>query len=136
MNYPEKARRVIDLEIEELQRLRERIGDPFSQTIQRIMETLNERRKLVVCGVGKSGNIGRKLAATLNSTGATTVLLNAQDALPEWGDRPGVPVPAATRCPRHPWRRGWRSATRRSPRSAKAGQGASALGRVFSSGAC
>lgn len=81
MNYPEKARRVIDLEIEELQRLRERIGDPFSQTIQRIMETLNERRKLVVCGVGKSGNIGRKLAATLNSTGATTVLLNAQDAL-------------------------------------------------------
>ena len=81
MNYPEKARRVIDLEIEELQRLRERIGDPFAQTIQRIMETLNERRKLVVCGVGKSGNIGRKLAATLNSTGATTVLLNAQDAL-------------------------------------------------------
>ncbi len=81
MNYPEKARRVIDLEIEELQRLRERIGDPFAQAIQRIMETLNERRKLVVCGVGKSGNIGRKLAATLNSTGATTVLLNAQDAL-------------------------------------------------------
>ena len=81
MNYPEKARRVIDLEIEELQRLRERIGDPFAQAIQRIMDTLQQRRKLVVCGVGKSGNIGRKLAATLNSTGATTVLLNAQDAL-------------------------------------------------------
>lgn len=81
MNYPEKARRVIDLEIEELQRLRERIGGDFSQAIQTIMATLQARRKLVVCGIGKSGNIGRKLAATLNSTGATTVLLNAQDAL-------------------------------------------------------
>ena len=81
MNYPEKAQRVIDLEIEELQRLRSRVGDAFSQAIEQMMRTLSERHKLVVCGVGKSGNIGRKLAATLNSTGATTVLLNAQDAL-------------------------------------------------------
>jgi len=81
MNYPEKAQRVIDLEIEELQRLRSRVGDAFTQAIERIMETLRQRRKLVVCGIGKSGNIGRKLAATLNSTGATTVVLNAQDAL-------------------------------------------------------
>ena len=81
MNYPEKARRVIDLEIEELQRLHARIGDAFSTAIDRIIGTLQQKRKLVVCGVGKSGNIGRKLAATLNSTGATTVLLNAQDAL-------------------------------------------------------
>ncbi len=81
MNYPEKAQRVIDLEIEELQRLRARVGGEFSQAIELIMQTLAQRRKLVVCGVGKSGNIGRKLAATLNSTGATTVLLNAQDAL-------------------------------------------------------
>jgi arabinose-5-phosphate isomerase len=81
MNYPEKARRVIDLEIEELQRLHARIGDAFSAAIERIISTLQQKRKLVICGVGKSGNIGRKLAATLNSTGATTVLLNAQDAL-------------------------------------------------------
>ena len=81
MNYPEKARRVIDLEIEELQRLRGRIGESFCAVIDRIVVTLGERRKLIVCGVGKSGNIGRKLAATLNSTGATTVLLHAQDAL-------------------------------------------------------
>jgi len=81
MNYPEKAQRVIDLEIEELQRLRSRVGSEFSQAIELIMQTLSKQRKLVVCGVGKSGNVGRKLAATLNSTGATTVLLNAQDAL-------------------------------------------------------
>ncbi len=81
MNYPEKARRVIDLEIEELQRLRERIDGAFTQAIERIMAALGTQRKLIICGVGKSGNIGRKLAATLNSTGATAVLLHAQDAL-------------------------------------------------------
>ncbi len=81
MNYPEKAQRVIDLEIEELQRLRSRVGTAFSQAIEMIMDTLRRRRKLVVCGVGKSGSIGGKLAATLNSTGATTVVLNPQDAL-------------------------------------------------------
>jgi arabinose-5-phosphate isomerase len=45
------------------------------------MDCLTAKRKIVVCGVGKSGNIGRKLVATLNSTGATSVNLNAQDAL-------------------------------------------------------
>jgi len=34
-----------------------------------------------VVGIGKSGNIGHKIVATLNSTGATAVLLNSQDAL-------------------------------------------------------
>jgi len=81
MNYPEKARRVIDIEIEELKRLRERVGDSFSAAIDLILSRLAEKRKLVVCGVGKSGNIGRKLTATLNSTGATAVNLNVGDAL-------------------------------------------------------
>jgi arabinose-5-phosphate isomerase len=81
MNSIEKARHVIDLEISELQRLHSRIDHRFTQAIERLRATLDAKRKLIVCGVGKSGNIGRKLAATLNSTGATTVLLHAQDAL-------------------------------------------------------
>lgn len=81
MNYPEKARRVIDLEIHELTRLRERVGASFGSAIDLLLGCLAARRKLVVCGVGKSGNIGRKLAATLNSTGATAVNLNVGDAL-------------------------------------------------------
>ncbi|MBL9116749.1 MAG: KpsF/GutQ family sugar-phosphate isomerase [Verrucomicrobiaceae bacterium] len=81
MNYIEKARQVIDLEMSEVQRLRDRLDERFSDVISRVMETLNAKRKLIVCGVGKSGNIGRKLAATLNSTGATAYPLNAQDAL-------------------------------------------------------
>lgn len=81
MNYPEKARRVFDIEIEELQRLRERIDGGFSQAVERLMSVLAAKRKLVICGVGKSGNIARKLAASLNSTGATAVNLNVGDAL-------------------------------------------------------
>ncbi len=81
MNYPEKARRVIQIEIDELRRLHARIDESFSQAIELLLSCVRARGKLVVCGVGKSGSIGRKLAATLNSTGATTVLLNVGDAL-------------------------------------------------------
>lgn len=45
------------------------------------METLASRGKIVVVGIGKSGNIGRKIAATLSSTGSTAVVLNSVDAL-------------------------------------------------------
>jgi arabinose-5-phosphate isomerase len=81
MNYTDKAQRVIDLEIEELGRLRTRIDGSFSTAVDALLDCLKQRRKIVVCGVGKSGNIGRKFTATLNSTGATSVNLNAQDAL-------------------------------------------------------
>lgn len=81
MNHPELARRVIRLEIEELERLHQRVGDSFTQAIHLLHDCLTNRGKLIVCGVGKSGNIGRKLAATLNSTGATTVCLDVGDAL-------------------------------------------------------
>ncbi len=81
MNYPEQARRVIQLEIDELQRLHVRIDESFARAIELLLVGVRHGGKLIVCGVGKSGNIGRKLAATLNSTGATTVLLNVGDAL-------------------------------------------------------
>lgn len=81
MTYPNQARRIIRLEIEELERLHERVGESFTQAIDMLLQCLQTRGKIIVCGVGKSGNIGRKLAATLNSTGATTVCLDVGDAL-------------------------------------------------------
>ena len=81
MNYPENARRVIQLEIDELQRLHARLDGAFSQAIERLLACVQSKGKIIVCGVGKSGSIGHKLSATLNSTGATTVLLNVGDAL-------------------------------------------------------
>ncbi len=81
MHYTEKARRVIQLEIDELQRLHARIDGSFSRAIESLLACVTSGGKIIVCGVGKSGNIGRKLAATLNSTGAATVLLDVGDAL-------------------------------------------------------
>jgi len=81
VNYTELARRVIEIEIAELNRLGGRIGQSFEQAVDLLRERLTVGRKIVVCGVGKSGSIARKFAATLNSTGATSVSLNAQDAL-------------------------------------------------------
>ena len=81
MDHQSKARTIIDLEISELIRLRDRIDDSFSRAVRILRETIEADRKLIVCGVGKSGNIAAKLAATLTSTGATAVVLNPQDAL-------------------------------------------------------
>ena len=81
MDYIAKAKRVLSLEIAELQRLHDRIGDSFSQALEILESNLTEQRKIIVAGIGKSGNIGNKLAATFNSTGAPAVVLNCQDAL-------------------------------------------------------
>jgi len=45
------------------------------------MDALSRRGKIVIVGIGKSGNVGSKIAATLTSTGSTAVVLNSVDAL-------------------------------------------------------
>lgn len=75
------ARRVIQIEAEALQALSARLDESFTRAINLLQTTLEQRGKIVVVGVGKSGNIGHKIAATLNSTGATAVVLNSQNAL-------------------------------------------------------
>ena len=81
MEYLEKARRVLDIEIFELQRLRDRLGDEFARAVQLIKEAVEARGKVVVLGVGKSGHIGSKIAATLTSTGSPAVVLDSLNAL-------------------------------------------------------
>ncbi|MGI8958040.1 MAG: KpsF/GutQ family sugar-phosphate isomerase [Chthoniobacterales bacterium] len=81
MDYIEKAARVIDLEISELQRLRGRLGESFTRAVDLIKKTVENRGKVIVLGVGKSGHIGEKIAATLTSTGSPAVLLNSLNAL-------------------------------------------------------
>lgn len=53
----------------------------FVEAVGILHQTLDHHGKIVVIGVGKSGNIGLKIAATLNSTGATAVVLDSQNAL-------------------------------------------------------
>jgi arabinose-5-phosphate isomerase len=81
MDYLEKAGRVLDIEIFELKRLRERLGENFSRAVEIIKETVDARGKVVVVGVGKSGHIGAKIAATLTSTGSPAVVLDSSNAL-------------------------------------------------------
>src|SRR3954463_15832968 len=81
MDYLEKAKRVLDIEIFELKRLRERLGDGFGRAVELIREAVDARGKVVVLGVGKSGNIGQKIAATLTSTGSPAVVLDSLNAM-------------------------------------------------------
>ena len=81
MDYLEKAKRVLDIEIFELKRLRERLGENFGRAVELIKEAVDARGKVVVLGVGKSGHIGAKIASTLTSTGSPAVVLDSLNAL-------------------------------------------------------
>ena len=81
MDYLEKAGRVLDLEIFELQRLRQRLDENFSRAVDLIKGAVEVRGKVIVLGVGKSGYIGEKIAATLTSTGSPAVVLDSVNAL-------------------------------------------------------
>src|SRR5579862_3497676 len=81
MDYLEKARRVIALEVAEVQRLLERLNGSFVEAVEAIRSCVESRGKVVVLGVGKSGHIGEKIAATLTSTGSPAVVLNSLNAL-------------------------------------------------------
>src|SRR2546421_7497338 len=81
MDYLEKAKRVLDIEVVELQRLRQRLGDDFTRAVALIKDTVDARGKVVVLGVGKSGHIGSKIASTLTSTGSPAVVLDSLNAL-------------------------------------------------------
>ncbi len=76
-----KARSVIETEIAALHQLIENLDEQFSAAVTTLHHALTDHHKIVVVGIGKSGNIGHKIAATLNSTGATSVVLNSQNAL-------------------------------------------------------
>src|SRR6185295_5873524 len=81
MDHLTRARQVFDIEVAALKAVRAQLDGTFSRAVVLIVETLRRRGKVVVAGIGKSGNIGRKIAATLTSTGATSVLLDSVDAL-------------------------------------------------------
>ncbi|MDB6121587.1 MAG: KpsF/GutQ family protein [Pedosphaera sp.] len=81
MSHLARAREVFDVEIAALKGVRAQLDKSFDQAVELVVDTLRRRGKIVVMGIGKSGNIGRKIAATLSSTGSTSVVLNSVDAL-------------------------------------------------------
>src|SRR5436309_15042954 len=81
MEHLSSAREGFDIELAALRKVRGQLDDAFCRAIELIAETLKRRGKLVVVGIGKSGNVGQKIAATLTSTGSTSVMLHTVDAL-------------------------------------------------------
>ncbi len=77
----EKAKSVIDLEVEGILKIREQLGSGFEQLVKACEESLNKGGKIVISGIGKSGHIGYKMAATLASTGSTSIFLHPVEAM-------------------------------------------------------
>ena len=75
------ARKVFDIELAGLRAVRTQLDGAFVAAVEALCDALSQRGKLVVVGIGKSGNIGQKIVATFNSTGATAVLLDTTNAL-------------------------------------------------------
>lgn len=71
------GREVIALEIEGLEDLHRSIGSQFSEAVEMILDCGG---KVIVCGIGKSGIVARKIAATLSSTGTPSVFLHSVEA--------------------------------------------------------
>src|SRR6516165_7883947 len=74
----ESARRVLRIEVQAIQDVLARLDSSFDRAIDQL---LNCKGRLVVTGMGKSGLIGRKISATLSSTGTPSFFLHPADAL-------------------------------------------------------
>src|SRR5947207_8196708 len=81
MSHGNRAREVFDIELAGLKAVRAQLDRTFDRAVELMVHALRQRAKIVVVGVGKSGNVGQKIAATLTSTGSTSVVLNSVDAL-------------------------------------------------------
>ena len=74
----ELAREVLQIEAEGIQAVLEQLGDEFARAVDLIMACPS---RLIVTGIGKSGLVGQKITATLNSTGTPSFFLHPVEAM-------------------------------------------------------
>src|SRR5947209_15303244 len=74
----ERGRRVLALEAEAIRRVGERLGPGFARAVQLLAAV---KGRLIVSGLGKSGLIARKIAATFTSTGTPASFLHPVDSV-------------------------------------------------------
>src|SRR5207237_5139359 len=74
----EFGRAILHDEARALDALADDLGEPFEQAVRLIMAC---QGKLIVSGLGKSGHVGRKIAATFASTGTTAAFLHLAEAI-------------------------------------------------------
>ncbi|HIC85606.1 MAG TPA: SIS domain-containing protein, partial [Desulfobacterales bacterium] len=74
----EQAREVLKIEAHGILGLVERVGPEFEKAINMILKA---KGRVILTGMGKSGLIARKIAATLNSTGTPSLFLHPAEAI-------------------------------------------------------
>jgi len=74
----EMARRVLRIEAEALLALEQRLNGEFTHAVELILQC---RGRVIVSGIGKSGHVGRKIAATMASTGTPAYFVHAAEAI-------------------------------------------------------
>ncbi|WP_439535480.1 KpsF/GutQ family sugar-phosphate isomerase [Methyloversatilis sp.] len=72
------ARRVLDIEARALDALADRLGEDFAAAVRLVLDSTG---RVIVSGLGKSGHIARKIAATMASTGTPAYFVHAAEAL-------------------------------------------------------
>ena len=78
MDIIEEAKQVFDREISELKKVRDRIDISIEKAAKLILES---KGKVVITGIGKSGLVGKKMAATFASTGTLSIFMNSAEGL-------------------------------------------------------
>jgi arabinose-5-phosphate isomerase len=75
-NIIEKGKNIISIEIEALQKIKGNVDDSFVKAVNMILEC---KGKIILTGTGKSGLIGRKIAATMSCCDIPSFFLNAYE---------------------------------------------------------
>ena len=81
MRHVKAAQAIFDLELEGLRAVRDSLGEAFDELVELCLKTRAKEGKIVLTGVGKSGHIGHKIAATLSSTGSPSVYMHPVEAM-------------------------------------------------------
>ncbi|MFO7606231.1 MAG: KpsF/GutQ family sugar-phosphate isomerase [Desulfurivibrionaceae bacterium] len=76
--YLDQAKEVLKIEAEGISALIDQLGDDFNRAVEMILACPG---RLIITGIGKSGIIGQKIAATLNSTGTSSFFLHPVEAM-------------------------------------------------------
>lgn len=79
--FIERAKEVINVEIKGMEAVRDNLDGNFENLVTKCAETVKNGGKLILTGIGKSGYIGQKIAATLSSVGSPSVFMHPVEAL-------------------------------------------------------
>ncbi len=75
-----KGKHVLEMEAAALRAVERRLDENFARAVEAMRDVIQTGHKIIVTGIGKSGTIGAKIASTLSSTGASSVVLDAVNA--------------------------------------------------------